>query len=114
MKRIIILLTFFLSTSCVQKTESQFEYKKWHESPNRSPLSSTVYPFVKWENVVNIKKGLTQENAGFVFQYYHHSVNAIIFTKSPQNEDYEIALKLSEDKNKIIDISYFKLEKLIK
>ena len=112
MKKIFVLFITigFLTNGCSQNNEPEFEYKEWHSSPTRSPLSSTVYPFVDWEDVMGIKKGLTENDAEFGFQYYHHPVNAIIFTRSPQNVDYEIALKLSEDKNEVIDISYLELE----
>ncbi|MAN28322.1 MULTISPECIES: hypothetical protein [Mesonia] len=114
MNRIIaLLLTIsFLTISCNESSDSKFEYKEWHKSPTRSPLSSTVYPFVEWEKAMEIKIGLTEKNADFDFQYYHHPVNAIVFTKSPQNENYEIALKLSEDKNEVTDISFLKLESI--
>lgn len=110
-KIIALFLTIsFLTVSCSQNKDSKFEYKEWHKSPNRSPLSSTIYPFVEWKEAVKIKIGLTEKNAKFDFQYYHHPINAIVFTKSPQNENYEIALKLSEDKNEVTDISFLKLE----
>ncbi|WP_299889929.1 hypothetical protein [uncultured Lacinutrix sp.] len=115
MKKIIALfLTIsFLTISCNQNQDSKFEFKQWHKSANRSPLSSTLYPYVEWNEAMNIKIGLTEKNAGFNYQYYHHPVNAIIFTKSPEYENYEIALKLSEDKTKVIDISFLKLESAI-
>ncbi|WP_272024126.1 hypothetical protein [Olleya namhaensis] len=114
MKKIITLfLTIsFLTISCNQNQDSKFEYKEWHKSPNRSPLSSTLYPHVEWNDAMNIKLGLTKKKAKFDFQYYHHPVNAIIFTKSPENEKYEIALKLSDDKTEVTDISFLKLESI--
>ncbi|MGB1040982.1 MAG: hypothetical protein ACPGVD_08920, partial [Flavobacteriales bacterium] len=70
----------------------------------------TLYPYIEWEDVLELKIGLTEEKAGFDFQYYHHPINAIVFSESPQNESFEIALKLSDDKNEIIDISFLKLD----
>ena len=109
----LFLTISFLAISCNQNQNSKFEFKEWHKSADRSPLSSTIYPYVEWNTAMNIKNGLTEKNAEFDFQYYHHPVNAIIFTKSPQNENYEIALKLSEDKNEVTDISFLKLESVI-
>jgi hypothetical protein len=106
----LFLIISFLTISCNQNQDSKFEFKQWHKSANRSPLSSTIYPYVQWNKVMNIKLGLTEKNAEFDFQYYHHPVNAIIFTKSPKNENYEIALKLSKDKTEVIDISFLKLK----
>lgn len=112
-KIIALFLTIsFLTIGCNQNKDSKFEFKEWHKSPNRSPLSSTLYPYVEWNKAMHIKFGLTEKNAEFDFQYYHHPVNAIIFTKSPENENYEIALKLSEDKTEVIDISFLKLESI--
>ncbi len=110
-KIIALFLTInFLTISFYQNQNSKFEFKEWHKSPNRSPLFSTIYPHVEWNEIKKIKLGLTKKNAEFDFQYYHHPVNAIIFTKSPENENYEIALKLSDDKTKVIDISFLKLD----
>ena len=112
-KIIALFLTIsFLIVSCNKNQDSKFEFKEWHKSPKRSPLSSTLYPYVEWNEAMNIKLGLTEKNAKFDFQYYHHPVNAIVFTKSPENENYEIALKLSEDKNEVVDISFLKLESI--
>ena len=102
----------FYTNRCTRKQDSKFEYKEWHKSPNRSPLSSTFYPFIEWKVAVDIKIGLNENNAEFDFQYYHHPINAIVFTKSPRNENYEIALKLSEDKKEVTDISFLKLESI--
>ena len=103
----------FLIINCNRNSEQKLEYKEWHKSPNRNPLSSTTYPFIEWKDAMNINIGLTEKKAKFEFQSYHHPENAIIFTKSPQDENYEIALKLSEDKKEVIEISYLKLESTI-
>jgi len=42
-------------------------------------------------------------------QWYHHAVNAIIFT-SRKGRSCEVALKLSKDKKVIEDISYKDLD----
>ena len=63
-----------------------------------------------WEDAIELKVGLTKEDASFSFQSYHHPVNAIVYTKSPENEKYEIALRLSFDDNEVIDISFLKIE----
>lgn len=109
----LFLTISFLTISCNQNQDSKYEFKEWHKSANRSPLSSTMYPYVEWKDAMNIKLELTDKNAKFDFQYYHHPVNAIIFTKSPENENYEIALKLSEDKTEVIDLSFLKRESII-
>lgn len=106
----LFLTINILTISCDGSDNYKIEHKEWHISPDRSPMSSILYPFIEWKDAMEIKIGLTEKNAEFDFQYYHHPINAIVFTKSPKNENYEIALKLSKNKKEVTDISFLKLD----
>jgi hypothetical protein len=83
--------------------------KPWHVSPSPDPRSSTVYPVVDWERVRSVRIGMCESDAeralGARLQYYHHAVNAIVFTNHPQYGRMEVAFRLSVDKC-ITDVSY--------
>jgi hypothetical protein len=93
----------FSATGC----RSSLPTKTWHTSPVSDIRSSTVYPFVEWKVVQKFKPGMTSEEARslvFDLQWYHHPVNAIVFSRHKQH-DYEVALRLSDDKQTITDVS---------
>jgi hypothetical protein len=87
-----------------------FTEKDWHESPNTDLRSSDIYPYVEWRTVLEIKPGMKAEKVkkmvGFL-NCYDHPINAIIYTQNPDDGlKYEVALKLSKDKNIIEDLSF--------
>lgn len=91
---------------------SKTEKKSWHVSPSINPRSSTIYPYVDWSVIESLHLGMSAENAAKLvhdLQYYHHPINAIVFSEY-KGIKYEVALKLSKDKNVIVDISYKKIE----
>lgn len=83
--------------------------KPWHISPASDPGSSTVYPVVDRERVRRVRVGMCESEAEHVLgarlQYYHHPVNAIVFTTDPQRGRVEVAFRLSAHKC-IMDVSY--------
>ena len=83
--------------------------KRWHISPSSGARSSTLYPMVDWERVRLVRVGMCESEAervlGARLQYYHHPVNAIVFTTHPQYGRMEVAFRLSAQKC-ITDVSY--------
>jgi len=108
-KRTIVFLGIVCLFGC---TNASLPTKNWHTSPTRNPLSSTVYPWVEWSVVQQLHVGMSADEARLLvrdLQWYHHPVNAIIFT-SRKGRSCEVALKLSKDKKVIEDISYKDLD----
>jgi len=64
---------------------------------------------VDWERVRLVRVGMCESEAervlGARLQYYHHPVNAIVFTTHPQYGRIEVAFRLSAQKC-ITDVSY--------
>lgn len=95
--------------------ENKCEYvegmlKEWHVSPSKDPRSSTIYPFVLWEIVREIRIGMNGNELKVLIndvQNYHHPINAIVFTKDPNGIEYEVAIKLSKDLS-VEDLSFLK------
>ena len=110
-KIILILIIFIACISCSLRPLSQHAIilKEWHVSPSKNSRSSTIYPFVSWDVVQKIKIGMNEINLKTLIhdmQNYHHSINAIVFTKDSIGTRYEVAIKLS--KNKIVEGLSFK------
>jgi len=83
--------------------------KPWHVSPSSDLRSSMVYPVVEWERVRRVRVGMCASEAervlGARLEYYHHPVNAIVFTTHPQYGRMEVAFRLSAQKC-ITDVSF--------
>ncbi|MEO7917936.1 MAG: hypothetical protein ABIT01_00610, partial [Thermoanaerobaculia bacterium] len=73
--------------------------KAWHVSPSGDPRVSTSYAVIPWGLVLRIRPGMTEAEVvaltGQRLQYYHHPVNAIFFSRTPEGISVEIALKRS-------------------
>jgi hypothetical protein len=69
----------------------------WHVSPSSDPRSSTVYFQVDWAVMEKVKIGMPEKEVeailGMRLQFYHHPVNAIVFSRTPEGIAVEIALK---------------------
>jgi len=107
MKRFIVIL--MVMTGIMGCGSERLLEKSWHTSPSSDPLWSTIYPMVDWSRVELVKVGMSQEEAEQVLevrlQFFHHPINAILFTTHPNGRHLEVALKLSQDRH-IEDISY--------
>ncbi len=107
MRSTFLCIAFLFLTGC--SDSPTFDEKDWHVSPSGDPRSSTLYPFVEWDIVQQVKDGMCQAEAedalGASFQFYHHPVNAIVFSEHPTGRDLEVAFKLSSEQC-IEDISY--------
>jgi hypothetical protein len=83
--------------------------KAWHTAPDPNPASSTAYPFIPWIDVLRIRVGMSEAEVekltGHPLQFYHHPVNAILFSTTPDARSIEIALKRAPD-GSVEDISY--------
>jgi hypothetical protein len=68
-----------------------------------------LYPVIDWERVRRVRVGMCESEAeqvlGAPLQYYHHPVNAIVFTTDPRYGPTEVAFRLSADRC-ITDVSY--------
>jgi hypothetical protein len=82
--------------------------KPWHASPASDVRGSTLYPVVDWSVVQQLSPGMTGEQAAALIgglQWHSHPANAILYSRRG-GRDYEVALRLSDDKRTITDISY--------
>jgi hypothetical protein len=108
MKRIV---TIGILAACIAGcTSPNLVTKPWHVSAGwrASPISSTLYPYVEWSTIQELRVGMSAQEAETLvhdLQYYHHPMNAIVFSEY-RGEEFEVALKLSKDKETIEDISY--------
>jgi hypothetical protein len=102
-------LTAGFLSALFERTPESLPLKAWHVSPDPSPMSSTAYPFVSWLDVLRIKVGMPEPEVvkivGQRLQYYHHPVNAILFSRTPEGQPVEVALKRSPE-GAVEDISY--------
>jgi len=106
--QITIIAVLFLGCSANTLTT-----KTWHTTPSPDIRTSTIYPYVEWEIVQELRSGMSVSDAKTLvhnLQSYHHPINAIVFS-SNQGQSYEIALKFSKDKTSIVDISYKSIER---
>ena len=107
MKRILAIVIGVAGVYLAGCAGPRLAAKPWHASPSHDPRSSTVYPFVAWSVVQELKPGMTASQAEALIhdlQSHDHPVNAIVFTEF-HGRGYEIALKLSPDNQMIEDIS---------
>lgn len=106
--KILLLIVLWGELLCGCESSLILETKPWHTSPSADPRSSTLYPYAEWKSIQKIKVGMTIKKVktlGHDLQSYEHPVNAIIFTEH-NGKEYEVALKLSENLNQIVDVSY--------
>jgi hypothetical protein len=81
--------------------------KSWHTSPGPSDIQD-AYPDVQWDVVQQVRPGMRADDAVRLvreLQWYRHPINAIVYSHH-FGHVYEVALRLSEDKKTITDISY--------
>jgi hypothetical protein len=102
-------LTADLLSALFERTSETLPLKAWHTSPDPNPASSTAYPFIPWLDVLKIRVGMSEAEVekltGHHLQYYHHPVNAILFSSTPEAKSVEVALKRSPE-GAVEDISY--------
>lgn len=83
--------------------------KAWHQSPSANPMSSTAYSVVDWDRVEQVRIGMCASEAesvlGGSLEYYHHPINAIVYSRNASCGPIEVAFKLSKE-HCIEDISY--------
>jgi hypothetical protein len=89
--------------------EIDLPQKAWHVSPSSDPRSSTSYPYVAWNLIERIRPGMSEAEVegliGQPLQFYHHPINAIVYSRTPRGKNIEVALKRGAD-GTIEDLSY--------
>lgn len=106
MKNLAALIAIALIGCATQGGQA---YKSWHQSPTDDPRSSTLYPLVPWDVLAQIKVGMSESQVAALIgsrpQYFHHPINAIVFSRTPEGRDVEVALKRSSN-GAVEDLSY--------
>jgi hypothetical protein len=86
----------FAVPSHAQEARS-YPQQAWHVSPAIDPMSSTLYQIIAWERIKKIQIGMPESKVesllGAKPQFYHHPINAIFFSTTPQGQLVEVALK---------------------
>jgi len=102
-------LLFSLAGVAYASDHAPLPQRAWHTSTSGDPRSSTIYPVIEWKIVESLRIGMPQAQAealiGLPLQFYHHPVNAIVYSKTAQGRMVEVALKRAAD-GSIEDISF--------
>src|SRR5438132_627494 len=105
----LLATLFALGCTGTPRPRAALVTKAWHASPETNPMSSTAYRYAPWTTIESLRAGMSSTEATALIgplQWYHHPVNAIVYLHDPSGQDVEVALRLSDDKSTILELSF--------
>ena len=107
---VAVLAVVLLACASSPQNPPALETRPWHISPDPSLRSDTAYPWVRWGAVLKLHAGMSAASAealtGTALQWFHHPINAILYTRDPSGRAIEVALRLSDPKDVVLDTSF--------